>query len=74
LENIKKGPMLGPRSKRLAISLGVITVIATLIYFKQIEFLYVLSTLALVALLLAVAFADLESLGVSDEAETQPEK
>jgi len=66
--------MLGPRSKRLAISLGVITVIATLIYFKQIEFLYVLSTLALVALLLAVAFADLESLGVSDEAETQPEK
>jgi len=38
-------------------------VIGTLIYFEQIAILYVLATLALVALLLIVAFADLENVG-----------
>ncbi len=43
--------------------LGVAIVIGTLIYLEQIAILYVLATLALVALLLIVAFADLENVG-----------
>lgn len=42
---------------------AVAIVIGTLIYLEQIAILYVLATLALVALLLVVAFADLESVG-----------
>ena len=42
---------------------GVAIVIGTLIYLEQIAILYVLATLALVALLLIVAFADLENVG-----------
>lgn len=42
---------------------AVAIVIGTLIYLEQIAILYVLATLALVALLLIVAFADLESVG-----------
>jgi len=38
-------------------------VIGAFIYFEQIALLYVLATLALVVLLLIVAFADLESVG-----------
>lgn len=38
-------------------------VIGTFIYLEQIAILYVLATLALVALLLVVAFADLEKIG-----------
>jgi len=38
-------------------------VIGALIYFEQISILYVLATFALVALLLIVAFADLENIG-----------
>lgn len=38
-------------------------VIAALIYFEQIAILYVLATIALVALLLIVAFSDLENVG-----------
>jgi hypothetical protein len=37
--------------------------IGTLIYLEQIAILYVLATLALVVLLLIVAFADLEQVG-----------
>lgn len=38
-------------------------VIGFLIYFEQIALLYVIATLALVSLLLTVAFADLEKVG-----------
>ena len=38
-------------------------VIGTFIYLEQIAILYVLATLAIVALLLIVAFADLEKIG-----------
>lgn len=41
----------------------VAVVIGVLIYFEQIAILYVLATIALVALLLIVAFADLEKVG-----------
>ena len=42
---------------------AVSILIGALIYFEQIALLYVLATLSLVALLLIVAFADLESVG-----------
>jgi uncharacterized membrane protein len=42
----------------------VAVVIGVLIYIQQIPLLYVLATLALVALLLIVGFADLENVGV----------
>ena len=38
-------------------------VIGTLIYLEQIAILYVLATISLVALLLVVAFSDLENVG-----------
>lgn len=41
----------------------VAVVIGVLIYLEQIAILYVLATIALVALLLVVAFADLEKVG-----------
>ena len=44
----------------------VAIVIGVLIYFEQIALLYVLATLALVALLLIVGFSDLEKVGVED--------
>jgi uncharacterized membrane protein len=46
----------------------VAVVIGALIYFQQVALLYVLATVALVALLLIVGFADLENVGV-DAAE-----
>ena len=54
---------LGRRSLAL-IGLVVLTIIiGTLIYLEQIAILYVLATVSLVALLLVVAFADLENVG-----------
>ena len=44
----------------------VAIVIGILIYFQQIAVLYVLATVALVALLLIVGFADLEKVGVEN--------
>lgn len=44
----------------------VAIVIGVLIYFQQIALLYVLATIALVALLLIVGFADLENVGVEN--------
>jgi len=41
----------------------VVVIIGVLIYLEQIAFLYVLTTLALVILLLIIAFADLENVG-----------
>lgn len=43
------------------LAIGVI--IATMLYYEQIALLYVLATISLVALLLIVAFADLEKVG-----------
>jgi hypothetical protein len=43
--------------------LAVGIVIALLVAYQQIAFLYVLATISLVALLLTVAFADLEHVG-----------
>jgi hypothetical protein len=45
----------------------VVAVIGTLIYFEQISLLYVITTLALVALLLIVGFSDLEGVRRGDE-------
>lgn len=42
-------------------------VIGSLIYFEQISFLYVLTTLSLVTLLLIVGFSDLEGAARGDE-------
>lgn len=55
---------VSPRTKKFLITVGVIGVVGTLIYLEQIALLYVIATLALIALLLAVAFYDLESVGV----------
>jgi len=54
---------LGRRSIALIWLIGVAVVIGTLIYLEQIAILYVLATISLVALLLVVAFSDLESVG-----------
>jgi hypothetical protein len=51
------------RSTALIWLIGVAIVIGTLIYLEQIAILYVLATMSLVALLLIVAFADLENVG-----------
>lgn len=46
-------------------------VIGFLIYFEQIALLYVLATLAIVTLLLIVAFSDLERVGRSENLTDQ---
>ena len=51
------------RTSALLWLLAVAVVIGTLIYLEQIAILYVLATISLVALLLTVAFADLEKVG-----------
>ena len=51
------------RSVALFWLLLVAIVIGVLIYFEQIAILYVLATVALVALLLTVGIADLENIG-----------
>jgi hypothetical protein len=43
--------------------LAVVALVGFLIYYEQIALLYVLTTVALVALLLIVGFADLEKVG-----------
>jgi heme A synthase len=54
---------LSRRAMALLWLVAVGIVIGTLIYLEQIAVLYVLASLVLVALLLVVAFADLESVG-----------
>jgi hypothetical protein len=57
-------------SRRMTVFLWLVLiggVIGTLIYLEQISILYVLTTLALVALLLTVGFSDLENAGRGDE-------
>lgn len=51
------------RTSALLWLVAVAVVIGTLIYLEQIAILYVLATISLVALLLIVAFADLENVG-----------
>jgi hypothetical protein len=51
------------RTMALIGALAVGIIIATLLAYEQIAVLYVLVTLALTALLLTVAFADLENVG-----------
>ena len=59
----------GRRTQALLTLVAVAIVIGALIYLEQIAILYVLATISLVALLLIVAFADLESVGV-DRSDT----
>lgn len=49
--------------RRLLLLGGVTAMIAGLIYFEQIAILYVIATFALISLLIAVAFTDLEAVG-----------
>ena len=58
-----KAPRLNRRTTAFLWLVGVAIVIGTLIYLEQIAILYVLATVSLVALLLIVAFADLENVG-----------
>lgn len=52
------------RSKALLSLTAIALIIGLLIYFEQVAFLYVLATVSLVVLLLVVAFAPLEKVGV----------
>jgi hypothetical protein len=57
-------------SRRMTVLIWLVIVggvIGSLIYFEQISILYVLTTLALVALLLVVGFSDLEGASRGDE-------
>jgi Kef-type K+ transport system membrane component KefB len=63
----KKTKSLSRRMTALLWLVLVGIVIGTLIYMEQISVLYVLTTLALVALLLIVGFSDLENVGRGDE-------
>ena len=52
--------------RRLKALIGLVSVailVATLIYYGQVEVIYVLSTLSLITLLLLVGFSDLEKIG-----------
>ena len=57
-------------SRRMTVLIWLVIIggiIGSLIYFEQISILYVLTTLALVALLLVVGFSDLEGVSRGDE-------
>ena len=63
----KKKKMMSRRMTVFVWLIVVGTVIGTLIYLEQISILYVLTTLALVGLLLIVGFSDLEGVRRGDE-------
>jgi hypothetical protein len=65
----KKKNGMGRRTKVLLWLVGVAVVIGVLISYEQIAMLYVLATLAIVALLIVVGFADLESVERGDPRE-----
>lgn len=69
MANTRKG--LSRRTITLLIMLLVAVVIGALIAYEQISILYVLCTLALVALLLIVGFADLEAVSRTDSTESE---
>lgn len=58
-----KQTKLSRRTTALLYLVAAAIVIGTFIYLEQIAILYVLATLGIVALLLVVAFADLENVG-----------
>ncbi len=62
---------IGKRTIALLWLLAVAIVIGTLIVYEQISILYVLASLALIALLLIVGFADLEAVSRTDSDGTQ---
>jgi low affinity Fe/Cu permease len=62
-----KSKSMGRTMKVVLYLLAVCVVIGTLIAYEQISLLYVLTTLALVVLLLVVGFARLEDVGRGDE-------
>ncbi|MBK8466979.1 MAG: hypothetical protein IPL32_14240 [Chloracidobacterium sp.] len=62
-----KNKKLGRTMTVVLYLLVVGAVIGSLIYFEQIPILYVLTTLALVVLLIVVSFSDLENVGRGDE-------
>lgn len=62
----KKNKKIGRRTAALLWMLAVAVLIGVLIAYEQISILYVLATLSIVALLLIVGFADLESVGRTD--------
>lgn len=64
-EFLNMAPMrnLSRRTTALLYLVVAAIVIGTFIYLEQIAILYVLATLGIVALLLIVAFADLENIG-----------
>lgn len=59
----KKEQKISRRKLALLWAVLVGIVVGVLIYFEQISVLYVLATFSLTALLLVVAFADLENIG-----------
>jgi heme A synthase len=64
MNNTKK--KMSRRTAALLWLLAVAVVIGVLIYIEQIAILYLLATISLVALLLIVAFSDLESIERED--------
>ncbi len=58
---------LGRRTTALLWLIGVAVLVGGLIAYEQISILYVLATLSIVVLLLVVGFADLESVGRTDD-------
>lgn len=56
-------PTFSRRKKVFSITLITAGIIAILLYFEQVEVIYISSTLGLIILLLIVAFADLENVG-----------
>lgn len=58
-----KQTKLSRRTTALLYLVAAATVIGIFIYLEQIAVLYVLATLGIVALLLVVAFSDLENIG-----------
>jgi hypothetical protein len=62
----KKTGRFSRRTQALLIMLAVGVIVAVMIAYEQISLLYVLATLSIVALLLVVGFADLESVSRAD--------
>lgn len=71
---MKKQPKYSRRTRAILWVLAVSVVIGVLIYFELISVLYVLATLALVALLVIVGMSDLESVGREEVQGLVPEK
>lgn len=63
----EKSQGISKRMKVFGWMLLVAAGITTLLYFEQVAVIYVLATLFLVILLLVVAFADLEKVGMNEE-------